>query len=111
MIITQKSDGRVLQRYGWVCHQLIGIHSYPYIYPFFRTKAKKVKPFLFPGNILPLSLRESDGTYQMTSSGDNQWLPLAPGQIHLSHPVESISFFKFEIPWDSSLHNSKHLDR
>ncbi|XP_028418332.1 kinesin-like protein unc-104 [Dendronephthya gigantea] len=47
----------------------------------------------------------------MTSSGDNQWLPLAPGPVSLSYPVESISFFKFEIPWDSSLHNSKHLDR
>ena len=107
------------------------IHSYPYIYPFlslmyiyllslhisilkffaYMTFCTKAKPFFVPGNILPLSLRESDGTYQMTSSGDNQWLPLAPGQIHLSHPVESISFFKFEIPWDSSLHNSKHLDR
>jgi hypothetical protein len=70
-----------------------------------------LKLFLFPGNILALTLRESDGTYQMTSPGDKQWLALAPGQLSVSHPVESISFFKFEIPWDSSLHNSKHLDR
>ena len=149
MTITQKSGGRVLLRYGWVCIDIVGInwgslifalvstindiHCWPnpslplkcrklvsFAYPL-RLQYKfslqldlcyiALRQFFFPGNILPLSLRESDGTYQMTSSGDNEWLSLAPGQLHLSHPVESISFFKFEIPWDSSLHNSRHLDR
>ncbi|XP_046845010.1 kinesin-like protein unc-104 isoform X2 [Xenia sp. Carnegie-2017] len=63
------------------------------------------------GNIFPMTLRESDGVYQTTSSGNNSWVRLVPGQLILSHPIDTISFVKFEFPWDSSLHNSRHLDR
>ena len=65
----------------------------------------------FSGNIFPMTLRESDGVYQTTSSGNNSWVRLVPGRLILSHPIDTISFVKFEFPWDSSIHNSRHLDR